>query len=47
MKDLQRKKQVYADADNAYLIQETEAQTDSIARLQTENRQAISQLKVK
>ncbi|HMX40391.1 MAG TPA: hypothetical protein PK971_04315 [Saprospiraceae bacterium] len=45
MKDLQRKKQVYADADNACLIQETEAQTDSIARLQTENQQAIWLLK--
>ncbi len=45
MKDLQRKKQVYGAAENAFLMQETAAKTDSIARLQTENQQLISQLK--
>jgi hypothetical protein len=45
MKDLQRKRQVYADAENAYLIGETNARTDSIARLQTETLEAIAQLK--
>jgi len=45
MKDLERKKQVYEAAENAYLIQQTAAKTDSIARLQTANLQEIAKLK--
>jgi hypothetical protein len=44
MKDLLRKKQVYQDAENAYLIQETAVKMDSIARLQSANQQAIQQI---
>ena len=44
MQDLQRKKQVYQDAENDYLIRETSTKMDSIARLQKENKQAIDKL---
>ncbi len=44
MQDLQRKKQVYQDAENDYLIRETSSKIDSIARLQKENKQAIDTL---